>query len=63
MSIDKTVQKYTELMEIRNTAQAAWYRHLLTLACGGLAFLAGLTPKVPHGWGNTFLLVLGSFWD
>jgi hypothetical protein len=41
------VKKMWELASERNKLQAAWNRHLLTLASGGLALLVGLRPEIP----------------
>ena len=50
-----SLQQLIELREKKSVAQSIWYRHILTLACGGLALLSGLTPKVPPGVGQYFL--------
>ena len=55
MSINKDLQKFAMLKDKRAAVQATWYRHILTLACAGLALLSGLTPKVPHGCAQFFL--------
>jgi len=41
------VKLMSELAEKRNTAQATWNRHILTIASGGLALLVGLKPEIP----------------
>ena len=50
-----SLQQFAALHKEQAELQAAWYRHLLTLASGGLAFLAGIGPAIPIGIGKYFL--------
>lgn len=45
--MERDFQQLIELAKQRDELRAAWYRHLLTLAAGGLAILAGLDPQIP----------------
>ena len=41
------IEKYANLVSKSHEVEVAWLRHVLTLAAGALALLAGLGPEVP----------------
>lgn len=50
------IEKYANLVRKSHEVEVAWLRHVLTLAAGALALLAGLGPEVPADGPARFLL-------